>query len=229
MSPNADAPRLLHLGCGLTAPAEWTNVDGSRNAALAQQPFLKKIVRALRLAPKSQLDIPWPTNVIVADLRKRLPFPANSFDGVYSSHLMEHLHREDAIKLLREAMRVLKPGGTIRTLVPDVRAMVDEYLGQKTYPGSRNDDDPARRLCHRLMMRGESAPRGGLLYSLYSARTDFHSHKWMYDADSLIKLMTEAGLNNCQSMPFHTSRIPHVDKVEQPHRFEGGVAVEGQK
>ena len=34
--------KLLHLGCGLTAPAEWLNVDGSWNAWLAQRPLLKK-------------------------------------------------------------------------------------------------------------------------------------------------------------------------------------------
>src|SRR5438874_376345 len=78
--------KLLHLGCGLTAPAEWVNVDGSFNAWLAQHPLLRKIVGVLHLVPRSQLQIEWPRNLTIADLRKRLPFPDNSFDAVFSSH-----------------------------------------------------------------------------------------------------------------------------------------------
>ncbi len=224
-------PRLLHLGCGLTAPDEWLNVDGSWNAWLAQRPRLKRTLTRMRLVPKSQMDIPWPTNVTIADVRRKLPFPEGVFDAAYASHLLEHLYRDAAIRFLVEVQRVVRSGGLVRLLVPDLAAIVREYRGEATMEGGLHQDDSARRLCERLLMRAESSPHRGLFRSIYAAKTDFHSHKWMYDGASLARLMTEAGLHDCQIMSYRESKIPHIDVVEMPGRFlnGAGVAVEGRR
>ena len=245
MPGTAAAPTsaLLHLGCGLTAPPEWLNVDGSWNAWLSQRPWLKSVGVALRLVPRSHAAVPWPANIRIADLRKPLPFPADSFDAVYSSHLIEHLHRTGALALLREARRVLRPGGRCRTLVPDLRRMVDDYVAGRAVDANGNAvttrvagngsaqelPDPARAMCSRLMMRSESGPRGGALHRAYQAGVDFHSHKWMYDGPSLVHLMGEAGFVDCRERGFLETEIPHLDKVEMRGRFDDGVAVEGRK
>ena len=233
--PPTSAPRLLHLGCGLIAPTEWTNVDGSLNAWLTQRPRLRKLVTTLRLVPKSQTEIKWPTNVVVADLRKRLPFRDNEFDAVFSSHTLEHLYRTEALGLLRQAHRVLKPGGVCRSLVPDMRTMVKEYLGEMEMNWFENEahlkPDPCRLFVTRLLFRGEDPPRAGVFYRLYHAMTDHHWHKWLYDGPSLIKLMTEAGFVDCRERGLHESEIPLIDKVEMPYRVLNGVGVvvEGRK
>ena len=225
--------KLLHLGCGLCAPKEWVNVDGSTNAWFAQHPVLRKIAGVLRLVPRRQLDIPWPTNITIANLRKKLPFPDSSFDAVYSSHTVEHLHRNQALALLREAFRVLKPGGICRTLVPDLGALIKEYRGEGPANGygPTAEGDPARRLCQKLLMRHEEQHQQGLIYSLYTSRTDFHTHKWMYDGASLVKLMTEAGFANVRERGYRETEIPQLDLVESPGRvLDGaGVPVEGIK
>jgi SAM-dependent methyltransferase len=228
---------LLHLGCGQYAPQEWVNVDGSLNAWLAQRPTLKRVLVALRIVPRATAAVPWPTNVTIADFRKKLPFPDASFDAVYSSHTVEHLHRDEAIKMLQEAMRVLKPGGRCRTLVPDMRSIVREYLGEiemKWFSDEAEEElrkDPCRRICLRLVMRPEHAPRGNLLMRMYRLAKDHHYHKWMYDAPSLVKLMTEAGFVDCRERGFLDSEIPHLDKVEFSGRVLNGmgVVVEGKK
>lgn len=45
-----------------------------------------------------------------------LPYAANSFDAVIASEILEHLH--DDVAALREAYRVLKPGGVVAITVP---------------------------------------------------------------------------------------------------------------
>lgn len=49
-------------------------------------------------------------DVRVADCRA-LPFADETFDRVYSGDVIEHLAYADGVKMLREAWRVLKPGG----------------------------------------------------------------------------------------------------------------------
>ncbi|HEX3356270.1 MAG TPA: methyltransferase domain-containing protein [Tepidisphaeraceae bacterium] len=233
----ADAPpRLLHLGCGLIAPPEWHNVDGSWGAWFAQHRKLRRFLETLHVLPKETSNTPWPANIQVFDLRHQLPFPDNSFDACFSSHLIEHLFRNDALALLKEIHRVLKPGGACRTLVPDFRAMVEEYVGQRTLgvwyqkEQSASDDDPARRFMVRLHARVETAPRGWR-QKFYSGFGDFQTHKWMYDGPSLVKLMTDAGFTDCREMALHQSAIPHIDKVEMPSRVDNGAGViaEGTK
>lgn len=50
--------------------------------------------------------------VQVADMRE-LPFPDASFDGIVSSFAIDHLRRDHVPRALREAARVLRPGGQI--------------------------------------------------------------------------------------------------------------------
>ena len=42
-----------------------------------------------------------------------LPYPDGSFDRVFSSLMLHHLTRQDKHQMLREAFRVLKPGGEL--------------------------------------------------------------------------------------------------------------------
>lgn len=48
---------------------------------------------------------------------------AESVDGVFSAHLVEHLPYETVIELLRRVYRVLKPGGIIVLATPNVRGL----------------------------------------------------------------------------------------------------------
>jgi SAM-dependent methyltransferase len=231
-SASGSSPRLLHLGCGLLAPPEWVNVDGSFNAWLAQHPVMRRAAGTLRLVPRRALEVPWPRNIRIANLRRRLPFADASFDAVYSSHTIEHLTRGEGLSVLKEAWRVLRPGGVCRTLVPDLESLIREYLGQGTADGYDVSfpDDPGRQFVTKLNMRPESA-REGLLHRAYSAASDYHSHKWFYDARAMTLLMQEAGFTNCRRRGFLETEIPHLDKVEQQGRVlnGAGVAVEGTR
>jgi predicted SAM-dependent methyltransferase len=90
----------LNLGCGTQIHPEWTNVD----------------------------IMPRHPGVINHDLNKRLPFENECFEVVYHSHVLEHLTKEQGKAFLAECFRVLKHGGILRVVVPDLERIARLYL-----------------------------------------------------------------------------------------------------
>jgi predicted SAM-dependent methyltransferase len=96
----ARPPALLNIGCGSVWHPDWINLD---------------------VHPVSPEVRAW-------DADHGLPFEDGSIDGCYASHLLEHLSREGAQRLLLECLRVLRSGGVLRLAVPDLEAIAREYL-----------------------------------------------------------------------------------------------------
>jgi SAM-dependent methyltransferase len=79
-------------------------------------------------APKFQTDI----NIKVCDIEKAgLPYDDSSFDIIYSKSLLEHFYYPDIY--VKEAYRVLKPGGLFITLVPDWESNYKIYFDDYTH------------------------------------------------------------------------------------------------
>jgi SAM-dependent methyltransferase len=66
-------------------------------------------------------------------------YPDCTFDAVYLSHVLEHVH--DPAAVLRECGRILKPGGRIVVLTPNVGALSGRLFG-----ASWLGHDPPRHL-----------------------------------------------------------------------------------
>jgi predicted SAM-dependent methyltransferase len=91
---------FLNLGCGSRFHPAWTNFD---------------------IQPSSAGVRRW-------DLQKELPFPDESFDVVYHSHVLEHFTKADGLSFLKRCFRVLRRGGTIRVAVPDLERIARLYI-----------------------------------------------------------------------------------------------------
>jgi predicted SAM-dependent methyltransferase len=97
-------------------------------------------VRKLQLGTSNSLIEGWlntdvlPTSreVVYLDATRRFPFRDNTFDYVCSEHMIEHIEYHDALFMLRECFRVLKPGGKIRMSTPDLRVLVGLFSNEKT-------------------------------------------------------------------------------------------------
>lgn len=74
------------------------------------------------------LDILPGENVdIVADIEQPLPIKDNSYDLIYMSHILEHVTWYNTVTVLKELLRILKPGGTIEIFVPDIDKIISAY------------------------------------------------------------------------------------------------------
>lgn len=220
-----EVPDHLNLGCGLTAPAGWLNVDGSPQVILARRPWLKRLLVATRIMSQKQAEIPWSPDIMRLDLTRQLPFPDGHFAAVYSSHLLEHLYHDQALSLLKECHRVLRHGAVCRAVVPDLEALAARYLKER----AAADPVAGTRFMEGLLVH-DKRPRRGLLAPYYRM-TAFHQHKWMYDATSLRQLFEAAGFRSARRADYLASRIERIAEVEDPGRILNGegLAVEGTK
>jgi SAM-dependent methyltransferase len=230
----ADGQIRLHLGCGVIAPPGWINIDGSWNARLAKHPVLRRTLHALRVTSADKIQVPWNPEVLIHDLRKPLPFDDDYATAIYSSHMLEHLYFQEGQRFLRECFRTLAEGGVLRIVVPDLRSIVLDYLAEQPFPESSNGFEgtcSADRLNQRLLLRSPIPPSRNFFYRLYSSWKDFHSHKWMYDANSVKHHLGSAGFIEVQEMKLHQSRIDGIELVEDPSRvLKGeGICIEGIK
>lgn len=65
---------------------------------------------------------------IVADWNSLKAFPDRGMDYVVSHHSLEHVGCGEGSGFIREAYRVLKPGGRLLVFVPNNRALCHAYL-----------------------------------------------------------------------------------------------------
>ena len=220
---------FVNLGCGLHTPAGWVNVDGSWSARLAKMPRVKGIMRRLNVFPHYVTDTVWNQDIVVADLRRILPFKTNSVDVAYSSHTLEHFHVEDGKHFMREIHRVLKPGGVCRILVPDGSWAVAEGLLQPLDSDVLSGRVPrvAGSAFERINVGVVGRP-AGFMGRMWHRINDMHYHKYLYNEASLISLFEWAGFAQVRKHNCFESRILDISSIELKSRSsDGSLIVEG--
>lgn len=116
----------LNLGCGYPRPQNppWINID-QLHAALPDP----KCPSRVNLAKES--------NYRDCDLSKGIPFYDGEVDAILASHFFEHLDPREGLAMMKECLRVLKPGGVLRTSVPDCEKMIVNDKNGVVYPDER--------------------------------------------------------------------------------------------
>jgi predicted SAM-dependent methyltransferase len=99
--------------------------------------------------------------------------PDNSVELIYNCHVLEHFKRRDVMRVLKEWHRVLKPGGILRTSVPDFAQLCEVY----------------RRFGKLELVIGPLFGRQDYLYNI---------HYNVFDFPTLSALLQEAGFTKMQ-------------------------------
>lgn len=71
---------------------------------------------------------------VICDVGKSIPVPDQTFDIVFSSHTLEHFSFTGVDRVIKEWARILKVGGEIRIVVPNLRWSAKRILEDRMIP-----------------------------------------------------------------------------------------------
>jgi len=162
-----DRPRALHVGSGGHYLEGWINVD---------------------LDPAPPVDA-------AANLGEAIPLRDASLDYIHSEDFLEHIDLAAGKQFLAEAFRVLRPGGVMRLLTPDLRALVEHlYLGRESKHiawcrAYLDADGPCESLNMHLRMNGD--------------------HRFVWDEEHLRRVLEGIGFT-VKSVRYNRSSHPRL-------------------
>jgi hypothetical protein len=210
----------IQFGCGLCAPDGWLNFDASPRLRIERIP-------GLRFAMRRTVGLLFPANARPGDIVAGLPVADGAARGVYCSHVLEHLRRDDVPVALRNTYRMLAPGGLFRLVVPDLQWRAARYA-QAVERGDPAAADALMAAC-ALRVRGRTTTVMAAVREKFS-RND---HMWMYDGAALGSLLAQAGFERIRRCDFGDCGDPMFARVEDRGRFvesgERELALEAAK
>lgn len=108
------------------------------------------------------------------------------FDAVYCCHALEHLYPHEVNRALMEFRRVLKPGGLVVIVVPDLEDVKPDGKVLKDYPGY----DLGVRMCGLHLFYGDAGKIEEFPYM---------AHHCGFVKETLCEALEQAGLSNCRA------------------------------
>ncbi len=136
------------------------------------------------------------------DASTRFPFEDNTFESVFSEHNIEHLSFKGGQIMLSEILRVLKPGGRVRIVHPDLARLLELY-------GAEHSDVQAR---YMKWMTDRFQPEVGAYDDVHviNHTLRFAGHQFFYDRRLFMQCLEKAGFTEIKDVP------PGPDQSEHP-------------
>jgi len=191
----AKLPVKVNLGSGLRVAPGWINIDGSLKTLFAgRRDFVTglayRFLSERSLSREQFRDVLSKNTFVHYNLKYGIPLPDSSAEFIFTSHSLHHLYRDEAQALLADALRVLRPGGTIRIAVPNL-----EYI-------------------FSLYERGER--ERALEYFFYpsAARHWLSSRHYQYDFELLRRMLETAGFRSIRRCSFRQGRTPDLEQLD---------------
>ncbi|MEP7338560.1 MAG: methyltransferase domain-containing protein [Acidobacteriota bacterium] len=168
------------------------------------------------LSPKQQqfIKVVRQSGIKYANAVMHIPEADNSVEVLYTCHMLEHLDRHEAEHFLLEVRRVLVPNGVIRVALPDLRFHVENYL----------KDADADAFVESLYVTSPKAD--GVIDKLKFLLVGERHHLWMYDGQSLCRLLCKVGFGDPRVLEAGKTTIQSPGKLDLAERVPESVFVE---
>ncbi len=165
----SDSKININLGSGHWKFPGWVNVD---------------------LDLESQPDV-------CVDLSGGLPFRDACADFMHTEDFIDQLQLEHAASFLRECHRILKPGGVIRVLTPDVKQLTHLYLHEPEALKALWRDHVGVPLKY------------GSAAEILNVGMRFAGHTFLYDLETFTRLANDCGFR-AQQVAFQQSEFAEL-------------------
>jgi predicted SAM-dependent methyltransferase len=154
------------------------------------------------------IDLDTSTADMNLDLTQPLPFANGSITHIFNEHFIEHVSRQEAVSFLIECRRVLSGNGVIRITTPNLRFLISSYLAcNKDEWGELWQPDTKCALINEGMRSW--------------------GHQFIYDADELVRILTEAGFNSILFQGYRRSQDKELCELEN-RPFHNELIVEAR-
>jgi predicted SAM-dependent methyltransferase len=207
--------KKLNLGCGPSGINGWINYDWGMLPLVNKYPFLLKALVKIGAIDKAYI-VKWP-KIRLFDIRKKFGEKDNTVDVVYCSQVLEHFERWEAVGIAKEIYRILKKGGIFRISVPDIKLLIDKY----------NGDIDADKLAKDIWGFDKHLKPKNLLQSI--GRNFIRDHQWLYDKNSMKKMLSKAGFKNIEICEFGKGNTPDLDKLDLEEHRSASMYLEATK
>jgi predicted SAM-dependent methyltransferase len=176
--------RRLNWGCGGWTPRGWINSDIKEGRGIG----------------------------ISADIRNGLPLEDDSMDYIVSIHALQEVHYNDLVPALQELRRVLKPGGVLRLVLPDLLKAVRAYeRGDGDY--FLIPDEDVKSIGAKLIVQ--------LIWYGYS--------KTLFTSEFIEEVLRKTGFDRIAHCEYQQTRSPFPEIIELDNRENESLYVEATK
>lgn len=176
------AIRKLHIGCGSHPLDGWLNSD----------------------------QYPMNPTILALDATKPFPFDDETFDYIFSEHMIEHVAYSSGLAMLEQCRRILKSNGRIRVSTPDLDFLIDLYRDGK----SQLQQDYIKWSSDTFIKNSE--------YTDTMVINNFvrdWGHVFIYDKKTLRRSLELAGFVDIASFRLNDSNDPSLRNLENEARM----------
>ena len=191
--------KKLHIGCGGNILSDWLNSD----------------------------FFPYSDSILHLDATDTFLFATDTFDYIFSEHMIEHITYSNGLAMLRECHRVLRNNGKIRISTPDLQFLIDLYRDNK----SKLQREYIEWATDSFI---KSAPYYDDTFVINNFVRDW-GHLFIYDEKTLRSSLEKAGFTKIIRCGLNESKDETLQNLENEKRMPKGflklesVTLEGTK